>query len=77
MKLFDADQKRWINYYEPEGQAAAGYNKNIIEEMYIDEMRAMIAAVKGIRPFPNTLEDDIRILTILEKAELTNKGLRI
>lgn len=74
VKVFDALDGRWINYYEPSGQAAAGYNVNIVEEMYIEEMRAFIDAVEGRRHFPNTLDNDVKVLTILEKAEQTNKG---
>lgn len=76
VKLYDAENKRWVHYYEPAGQAEAGYNVNIIEKMYIEEMRAFIDAVYGIKPFPNTLDEDIKVLTILERAEQTNKGLK-
>lgn len=75
VKVYDADERRWIFYSEPEGRAEAGYNKNIVEEMYIEELRAFIEAAKGVRSFPNTLENDIKILSILEKAEQTNKGI--
>lgn len=75
VKVYDADERRWIFYAEPEGRAEAGYNKNIVEEMYIEEMRAFIEAARGQSPFPNTLENDIKVLSILEKAEQTNKGI--
>lgn len=77
IKLYDAENKRWVHYYEPTGQAEAGYNINIVEEMYIDEMRSFIDAAKGIKSFPNTLKDDIKTLTILEDAEKTNRGYKL
>lgn len=77
IKLYEADSKRWIHYHEPAGQASSGYNVNIVEEMYIEEMRAFIDAVRGVKPFPNTLDDDIAVLEILEKIERTNKGERV
>ncbi|MFQ5456319.1 MAG: aminotransferase class III-fold pyridoxal phosphate-dependent enzyme, partial [Nitrospirota bacterium] len=78
VKLYDADKGNWIYFYEPEGQRIEdGYNKNIIEEMYVEEINTFINAVRGIKPFPNTLYDDINILTILEKAEQTNHGIAI
>jgi len=43
--------------------------------MYIEEMQAFMNAVNGISQFPNTLDDDIKILSILEGVERTNKGL--
>jgi hypothetical protein len=77
VNLFDSNKKAWVRFYEPEGKAAIGYNTNIIEEMYIDEMRSYLDAVKGLAPFPNTLADDIAMLSILESVELTNAGRAI
>ena len=77
IKLYDAESKSWKHYQEPEGRAESSYNKNIIEEMYIDEMRAFVDSARGIKPFPNTLDEDIGILNILEKAEQTNKGISL
>jgi predicted dehydrogenase len=77
IKLYDADKGTWEHYDEPDGKAAAEYNRNIVEEMYIDEVRAFLDSVKGIKPFPHTLDEDITILDILEKSEQTNKGIRV
>jgi predicted dehydrogenase len=51
------------------GEAAPGYNRNIIESMYVDEMKAFLSAVRGDKLFPNTLRDDIAILQTLLKLE--------
>jgi predicted dehydrogenase len=77
VKLYDANLNRWIYYQEPEGKAHEGYNPNIIEEMYLEEMNAFIKAVKGEDVFPNNLKDDIKILTILEVIEKSNQGMKI
>ncbi len=77
IKLYDAESKKWESFNLEEGHAEDGYNKNIAEEMYIDEMRAFVESAKGAKPFPNTLANDIAILDILEKAEQTNKGLSV
>jgi predicted dehydrogenase len=69
VKLYDATKKRWIHYYQPQGQTVEGYNKNIVEDMYIDEMSAFIQAIKGEGEFPNSLQDDIKILKLLEQME--------
>ena len=37
--------------------------------MYIDEIKKFIEAVKGNCKFPNTLDDDIKILELLQKVE--------
>lgn len=69
VNLYDAPAGRWITYGQKQTRAARGYNVNIAEEMYIEEISAFVAAVQGRRAFPNTLDDDIRVLRLLEKAE--------
>ena len=70
VRVYEADAGRWITYGLPEPQAAAGYNKNIAEQMYVDEVAAFVDAASGGAPFPNTLEDDIRVLQLLYQAEV-------
>jgi predicted dehydrogenase len=69
VKLYDGMGQRWINYYYPQGQAVEGYNKNIIEDMYVEETQSFISAVEGKRRFPNSLEEDIKVLKLLHKME--------
>lgn len=69
IKLYDAQKKRWINKYYTQGVAAKGYNKNISEDMYVDELDTFIKAALRKGKFPNTLQEDIAILKILEKVE--------
>ena len=77
VKLYDANLARWVYYHEPQGKAHEGYNPNIIEEMYIDEMKAFIRAYQGEDEFPNSLPEDISILGILDILEKTNRGTSI
>lgn len=70
VRVYEADAERWITYGLPEPKAAAGYNKNIAEQMYIDEVAAFVDAASGGAPFPNTLADDIRVLELLYQAEV-------
>jgi|WetSurMetagenome_2_1015567.scaffolds.fasta_scaffold13642_2 predicted dehydrogenase len=69
VKVFDAIGKRWITYRNPEGTSVEGYNKNIIDDMYIDELNAFITAIPDPKTFPNTLEKDIEVLRLLHRAE--------
>jgi predicted dehydrogenase len=69
VKLFDAANRRWVHYYLPEGQAEEGYSKHIVEDMYVEETESFIAAVKGDREYPNSLDDDIRVLELLHSIE--------
>ena len=74
VRLYDARTGSWTEFHDPTGNAATGYNKSIVEEVYIAEMRAYLDAVAGVAPFPNTLEQDVRILKFMETAEGTNRG---
>lgn len=69
VRVYNPSAKAWEDRpYEMKG-AAAGYNANIGENMYIEEMRNFLEAIRGKRPFFNTMEEDYRILQLLYKAE--------
>jgi predicted dehydrogenase len=69
VRVYEAESQRWAAHALPEPKAAAGYNKNIAEQMYIDEVAAFVDAITGRRSFPNTLSDDIKVLKLLYQAE--------
>ena len=69
VRVYEADSARWVSHSLPEPKAATGYNKNIAEQMYVDEIAAFVDAVRGRGGFPNTLADDIRVLKLLYQAE--------
>lgn len=72
VKVYDAQSEKWINRTFSLGKAAGGYNKNIAEQMYIDELQSFIKATLGKGSFPNNLDEDIRVLELLEQAEQCN-----
>lgn len=69
VEVYDAIEKRLVIYGEPEGMAATGYNKNIIEEMYVDEIKSFIDTIDGENIFPNSLANDYQILRYLYEIE--------
>ncbi|MHC9543653.1 MAG: Gfo/Idh/MocA family protein [Vulcanimicrobiota bacterium] len=69
LRLYETSNKRWITFSQSEGDSAEGYNKNIIEGMYVDEMKSFIEAIKCKAIFPNTLEEDLSILKLLYTVE--------
>jgi len=73
-KLYESETNRWITYHQPEFTAASGYNKNIGEQMYIDEIKAFINGVSDKRQYPNSIEDDIKVLELLEQIENSDGG---
>lgn len=73
IKLYDTNTKNWSIIEYALGAFAEGYNKNIAEDMYVEELNAFIKTVKGEGKFPNTLEEDIAVLKVLEAAEKSNE----
>lgn len=69
VNVYEADNQRWITYRQRESTAQTGYNKNIIEDMYIEELGSFINAVQGKGTFPNSLADDIEVLKVLYRIE--------
>lgn len=74
VNLYEVENNRWIKFNQPEFTSASGYNKNIGEQMYIDEINAFINYFKGVKPFPNTIDDDIKVLEILNNVENSDGG---
>lgn len=75
IKIYDAESKKWENCIYKKGKSAEGYNKNIIEDIYVEEMRKFINAIKEKEKFPNSLKDDIRVLKILNTIEKNDKKI--
>lgn len=69
IKVFDGASAQWTQFSYQMEEAEPGYNKNIGENMYIDEIRAFLDAVAGKAAFPNTLELDHRVLKLLYALE--------
>lgn len=69
VKVYDARNNRWIHYNHATGRSVVGYNTNIIDDMYIDELHSFIEALDDPAKFHNSLEKDIDVLTILNKIE--------
>lgn len=67
VRMYDSSAKAWKEYPQPKGTVQEGY---ILEEdMYIGEMEHFIGAIKGKHEYMYSLEDDKRILELLNAAE--------
>jgi len=76
VRLFDPASGKWEAMGYSHGVAAAGYNTNLGEAMYIEELRNFLDAVQGQRRFVNTLENDganLRLLYAIEQADRTSR----
>lgn len=69
IKVYDAGSLRWSVLPYSVDPAHEGYNPNITEKMYLDELKAFIEAVQGKKAFPHSLSEDISILRLLAEAE--------
>lgn len=69
LEIYNVDTGLWEKREYKVSDAFHGYNKNIIEDMYIEEVDRFISAAKGEGVFPNSLEDDISVLKLLYKIE--------
>lgn len=74
LKVYEAETNRWIIFQQPETKAAAGYNENIGEQMYIEEMKRFIDGIQAPELYPNSIDDDIKVLEILNQLELSDGG---
>lgn len=74
VRLFNPQKGEWEQISYDMGEAATGYNTNIGEQMYIEEMRNFVDAITGERPFINTLENDYRILQLLYAIEESDRS---
>jgi len=72
--LFEVENNRWIRFNQPQFESAEGYNKNIGEKMYIDEISCFLDGMKDSSKYPNTVEDDIKVLELLNNIEKTDGG---
>jgi len=70
--VFDGASAQWTHLPYDSGTSAAGYNKNIGENMYIDEIRTFIDAIEGKAAFPNSLDNDHAVLKLLYRLESTD-----
>ena len=69
VRVWEADPGRLVELHQPKSVAHAGYHQNIGEAMYVAEVASFLAAARGGDRFPHTLQDDIRVLSLLEQIE--------
>lgn len=69
LHVYEAKTQTWQEIILANGTAAKGYNPNIHESMYQNELLAFFEAAWQQKSFPNSLEKDIVILQLLKKIE--------
>lgn len=73
VEVYEPGAKEWkVHNYEAL-KAAPGYNANIGEQMYIDELKSFIEASLGGPPFINSLHEDRAVLKTLYAIERSSQ----
>jgi len=72
LEIYSVKDNNWTEVNFSKGKAAEGYNKNIVEDMYFEEIETFINAINKTQLWPNSLDDDIKILKTLHKLEGTS-----
>lgn len=67
--FFSAEVGKWQKIPFEKGEAHEGYNPNIVEDMYVDEVKAFIGAIDKTTSYPTDLTYDWNVLKTLYKAE--------
>ncbi len=74
IEIYEADTQEWKHIQQEEQRHEDGYNENLIENMYVDEIRSFLAGIKDKTIYPNSIEKDIAVLEILEMLEGSDGG---
>jgi len=73
IQVYDPKIRHWNTIEYQMMNAEEGYNPNIGENMYIDELKAFIDAIEGKASFINTMENDHKVLKLLYAVEESDK----
>ncbi len=76
IEIYDPETGSWEKREYSMLSSEQGYNANIGENMYIDEIKAFLNAVKSGVPFVNTLKKDYEVLQVLYDIEKSDKESR-
>lgn len=74
VRLFDPARNKWEERPYEITSAEPGYNANIAENMYVDELNAFIQAIEGKKAFVNSMENDHNVLKLLYAIEHADRA---
>lgn len=77
ISVYNASTKNWEQSFYEVSSAHEGYNQNITEQMYVDEMACFLKNVEIGHDFPNSLTKDGEVLEILYAAETSNNSNKL
>lgn len=74
IEIYEAATKEWTYIYQDDEIHESGYNVNIGENMYIEELAAFLKGIENRSNYPNTIEKDIEVLNLLNEIEFSDKN---
>jgi len=74
IEVYEVEKKDWIYYEQPQLIHQAGYNENINENMYIEEIKGFLEGITNHEAYYNSIEKDIMTLKLLEQIENSDGG---
>lgn len=74
LEIYEAEKKAWKYIAQEDDLHEEGYNANIGEKMYIEEIEAFLKGIDDHRCFPNSLQKDMAVLKILNEVEDSDGG---
>ncbi len=74
IQVYDALRKEMTYIEQPEQIHEPGYSPMIGEQMYVDEIAAFLNGMNSRDSYPNSIDNDIKILEILMKIEDSDGG---
>lgn len=77
LQVYRATTGQWEIIPDEGGIAEPGYNPNIIEKMYIDEVNTFLNSIKTNQPVANSIEEDLYTLSCLYAIEQSSKSSKV
>jgi len=65
LDIYSADTKEWHSENYQIAKSEAGYNENISETIYIEELRTFLDALNLKKSYPSSLDEDIDTMELL------------
>lgn len=74
VEVYDANTQKWEYITQTVQQHEEGYNPNIGEDMYIEEIKVFLEGIEDASRYPTTIDYDIEVLKLLNKVEDSDGG---
>ncbi len=74
IEIYEAENSEWKYIKQPKMIHEEGYNANINENMYIEEIDSFLKGIKDEKQYANTIDRDIEVLRLLKQFEDSDGG---